>query len=283
MELNNIFNSYCEEVGQVDLLTREEERELAIAKDEAETQKERDEARERLIVSNLRFVIKIAKNYQHLGLDFLDLINEGNIGLMRAVKGFNPNAGAKLSTYSSWWIRQSITKALSEDSRLIRLPTYLVQKTRTVASYVENYQQEHNEPPTPEQISEHLDFPLVTVNRILSARFNLVTLDSKVNEEHSDSRKYSEVIRDRQNATPSDAGLFTDDKNNLFKFLSELSSKEKFIIESRFGFDGGECQTLEMIGNQLGLTRERVRQIEMLAMRKLRFRYKRKYGEMTRQ
>ena len=278
---NKNLDLYCEAVAEVDLLTREEEQELAIQKDTSDNEDERDEAREKLITANLRLVVKIAKNYQNLGLDYLDLINEGNIGLMRAAERFKANSGAKFSTYSSWWIRQGITKALSEDSRLIRLPTYLVQKARTLASYVENHIERHGEKPTPEQISESLGYPLVTIERILTAKFNLVNLDSKVSS-NSDSRSYAEVIQDSKNLRPDANGIFADDKENLFNFLHELTDKERVVIEGRFGFDGGESQTLEAVGNELGITRERVRQIELMAMRKLRFRYKRKYGELVR-
>ena len=274
---------YCDEVGRTPLLTREEEIKLATEKSDAKTKKARKEAKDKLAKANLRLVIKIAKGYDNLGLDLLDLISEGNLGLIKAVERYDPKNGAKFSTYATWWIRQSIMKGLTNSSRLIRLPTYLVQKTRSIARYVEDYRNKNNnQTPTTEQISKDLDMPLVTVERVVGAKQNMSYLDAEMNGEGDSSRRWSNMIEDKSVTSPAIDTLFSDDARNIEKLLEGLNPKEKVIIEGRFGFYGDGVDTLEAVGNKLGLTRERVRQIETVALRKLRFRFGKEYGGLSR-
>jgi len=287
MQQNNNINKnlsrYCEDVGKTPLLSREEEIRLATAKDKAEGEKEREEAKEALIKANLRLVIKLAKSYENLGLDLLDLISEGNIGLVRAVDKYDVNNGAKFSTYASWWIRQGIMKGLTETSRTVRLPTYLVQKARLIAKYIETYRSKNkDESPSKEQISESLDVPLVTVERITGAKQNMVYLDAGLDGKVRTyaGQSAASKIEDKTVNSPLLDAITTDDSDNIQGLLDTLTPKEKVVIKGRFGFGGGKADTLDTVGKKLGLTRERVRQIEMLAMRKLRFRYKSKYGEV---
>ena len=262
-EASSALNLYMREVGQVNLLTPKEEVALAQrvqAGDEA--------ARERMIRANLRLVVKIAREYENLGLPLLDLINEGNIGLMKAVEKFDPAKGAKLSSYSSWWIKQSIRRALANQSKTIRLPVNAVDQIYHLRKASAKLHEVIGRDPTDEELAQEVGLSVRRVSELRDAAIRPASLDAPLGDE--DSSTLGEVVAD-ENA-PNPYQLF-EDRNSLSKLgelIARLPERESRIIRSRFGLDDGREKTLEEIGVKFSLTRERIRQLQNLALVKLR-------------
>ena len=254
---------YLREIGQVKLLTPQEEIELA-----ARIKKGDKKAREQMIKANLRLVVKIARDYEGIGLPLLDLISEGNIGLMKAVERFDPSKGGKLSTYGSWWIKQSIKRALANQSKTIRLPVHLVDKISKMRRTAMRLQEEFGREPTDEELGEELGISASRVAQMRMAAIRPASLDAPIGDE--DSNNFAEVVQDESADTPYE---YLEDKT-VTKMLQEmvktLDPREETILRARFGLDGGSEKTLEEVGQKFGVTRERVRQIQNIALRKLR-------------
>jgi len=254
---------YLREIGQVKLLTPEEEIELA-----ARIKKGDRKAREQMIKANLRLVVKIARDYEGIGLPLLDLISEGNIGLMKAVERFDPRKGGKLSTYGSWWIKQSIKRALANQSKTIRLPVHLVDKISKMRRVSMKLQEELGREPTDEELADEMDMTAARVRQMRMAAIRPASLDAPIGDDESNN--FSDVVED-ENATSPYGNL--EDKTvtgMLQDMVKHLDNREATILRYRFGLDGGPEKTLEEVGVKFGVTRERVRQIQNLALRKLR-------------
>jgi RNA polymerase primary sigma factor len=254
---------YLREIGQVKLLTPLEEIELA-----AKIKKGDKKAREHMIKANLRLVVKIARDYEGIGLPLLDLISEGNIGLMKAVERFDPKKGGKLSTYGSWWIKQSIKRALANQSKTIRLPVHLVDKISRMRRTAMRMQEELGREPTDEELAAELGTTASRISQMRTASIRPASLDAPVGDD--DSNNYSEIVEDERAINPYEE---LEDKtvvSMLQDMVKHLDDREATILRYRFGLDGGSEKTLEEVGAKFGVTRERVRQIQNLALRKLR-------------
>jgi len=254
---------YLREIGQVKLLTPLEEIELA-----DRIKKGDKKAREQMIKANLRLVVKIAHDYEGLGLPLLDLINEGNIGLMKAVERFDPAKGGKLSTYGAWWIKQSIKRALANQSKTIRLPVHLVDKISKMRRTAMKLQEVLGREPTDEELSEELGMTASRVAQLRTAAIRPASLDAPIGDE--DSNNFSEVVQDENAATPYQELEEKTVSAMLQEMVKTLDSREATILRYRFGLDGGSEKTLEEVGEKFGVTRERVRQIQNIALTKLR-------------
>jgi RNA polymerase primary sigma factor len=262
-EGENGLNRYLREIGQIPLLTPEQEIELAVKIKSGDAT-----ARERMILSNLRLVVTIAHDYVDFGLSLLDLISEGNIGLTKAVERFDPSKGAKLSTYAAWWIKQSIKRALANQSKTIRLPVHLVDKIAKVRRVSLQMSDELGREPTDEELSDEIGIASGKVAKLKSLGIRPVSLDAVVGD--GDSAEFSEMIGDEDAETPFES---LRDKNLLRQMdglLDVLDQREKRIISQRFGLSGGKPKTLEDIGKNFGVTRERIRQLQNIALAKLR-------------
>ncbi|HEV2330005.1 MAG TPA: sigma-70 family RNA polymerase sigma factor [Verrucomicrobiae bacterium] len=254
---------YLREIGQVKLLTPQEEIELA-----AKIKKGDKKAREQMIKANLRLVVKIARDYEGIGLPLLDLISEGNIGLMKAVERFDPRKGGKLSTYGSWWIKQAIKRALANQSKTIRLPVHLVDKISKMRRVGMKLQEELGREPTDDELADELGMTAMRVRQMRLAAIRPASLDAPIGDEESNS--FAEVVEDENATTPYEE---LEDKtvvNMLRDMVGHLDEREATILRYRFGLDGGTEKTLEEVGEKFGVTRERVRQIQNLALKKLR-------------
>ena len=254
---------YLREIGQVALLTIEEENELA-----ARIKKGDKKAREHMIKANLRLVVKIAHDYEGFGLPLLDLISEGNIGLMKAVERFDPAKGGKLSTYGSWWIKQSIKRALANQSKTIRLPVHLVDKIAKMRRVAMKLQEEFGREPTDEELAEEMGMSPSRVAQMRTAAIRPASLDAPIGDD--DSNNFSEVIKDENAATPYQKLEDKTVTNMLQEMVKTLDQREATILRYRFGLDGGNEKTLEEVGEKFGVTRERVRQIQNIALKRLR-------------
>jgi RNA polymerase primary sigma factor len=254
---------YLKEIGQVKLLTPEEEIELA-----ARIKKGDKKAREEMIKANLRLVVKIAHDYENFGLPLLDLINEGNIGLMKAVERFDPSKGGKLSTYGSWWIKQSIKRALANQSKTIRLPVHLVDKIAKMRRTAMKLQEEFGREPTDEELAEELGMSASRVAQMRTAAIRPASLDAPISDDDSDN--YAEIVQDENAGTPYQTLEDKTVNEMLDKMVTTLEEREATILRYRFGLDGGPERTLEEVGEHFGVTRERVRQIQNIALTKLR-------------
>src|SRR5881394_1752931 len=254
---------YLREIGQVKLLTPLEEIELA-----DRIKKGDKKAREQMIKANLRLVVKIAHDYEGLGLPLLDLINEGNIGLMKAVERFDPAKGGKLSTYGAWWIKQSIKRALANQSKTIRLPVHLVDKISKMRRTAMKLQEVLGREPTDEELSDELGMTASRVAQLRTAAIRPASLDAPIGDE--DSNNFSEVVQDENAATPYQELEEKTVSAMLQEMVKTLDSREATILRYRFGLDGGSEKTLEEVGQKFGVTRERVRQIQNIALAKLR-------------
>jgi RNA polymerase primary sigma factor len=254
---------YLREIGQVKLLTPDEEIQLA-----TRIKKGDKKAREHMIKANLRLVVKIARDYEGIGLPLLDLISEGNIGLMKAVERFDPAKGGKLSTYGSWWIKQSIKRALANQSKTIRLPVHLVDKISKMRRTAMKLQEMLGHEPTDEELADEMGMTALRVRQMRQAAIRPASLDAPIGDD--DSNNFSDVVQD-ENATSPYENL--EDKtvvNMLQDMVKHLDEREATILRYRFGLDGGTEKTLEEVGVKFGVTRERVRQIQNLALKKLR-------------
>jgi RNA polymerase primary sigma factor len=262
-EVRSPLDLYLREVGQTDLITPQKEIELAalIKKGDAA-------ARELMIKANLRLVVKIAKDYEHLGLPLLDLINEGNIGLMKAVERFDPAKGAKLSTYSSWWIRQQIRRALADQAKTIRLPVHVVDKIYHMGKAEVRLREQLGREATDEELAVELDIATPRVAELRTAAFRPASLDAPLGDD--DTSRLADVVGDENAVDPYEEAEERADLSLLRELLPKLPKREEIIIRHRFGLDGKNEKTLEEIGNKLGLTRERIRQLQTIALNRLR-------------
>jgi len=257
------LNRYLREIGRFSLLTPQQEIELAgkIKKGDAE-------AREQMINSNLRLVVTIAHDYANLGLPLLDLISEGNIGLTKAVDRFDPAKGAKLSTYAMWWIKQTIKRALADQSKTIRLPVHLGEKLAKMRRVALQISDELGREPTDDELGEELGIASQKVARLKRVGIRPASLDAPVVDD--DSTEFGEMIGDEEAQTPFELLRDEDLRNEMEGLLDVLDDREKKIISQRFGFDGGKPKTLEDISKNFGITRERIRQLQNIALAKLR-------------
>ena len=254
---------YLREIGQVKLLTPQEEIELA-----ARIKKGDKKAREQMIKANLRLVVKIARDYEGIGLPLLDLISEGNIGLMKAVERFDPAKGGKLSTYGSWWIKQSIKRALANQSKTIRLPVHLVDKISKMRRTAMRLQEELGREPTDDEVGDEMGISASRVAQMRMAAVRPASLDAPIGDE--DSNNFAEVVQDESADTPYEHLEGKTVTRMLREMVKTLDPRESTILSARFGLEGGPQKTLEEVGEKFGVTRERVRQIQNIALRKLR-------------
>jgi RNA polymerase primary sigma factor len=257
------FNRYLREIGRFPLLTPQQEIDLAqkIKRGDAK-------AREQMINSNLRLVVTIAHDYVNLGLPLLDLISEGNIGLTKAVERFDAGKGAKLSTYAAWWIKQSIKRALANQSKTIRLPVHLVDKIAKVRRVSLQMSDELGREPTDDELGEELGIASEKVGRLKSAGIRPASLDAPIAD--NDSTEFAEIIGDDEAQTPFELLRDKNLRREVEGLIAVLDSREKKIISQRFGLDGGKPKTLEDVGRDFGVTRERIRQLQNIALTKLR-------------
>ena len=264
-------NRFYNEEKLPKLLTVEEEKDLAeLIKNSNGSKKQ--EAKNLFIASNLRLVIKIARSYENLGLDLEDLISEGNIGLVSAVDRFDPEKGAKFSTYAGFWIRQRIMRALSNHSSIIRMPCYLKQLYLNYLKYLEAYQEKHDKKPSIKEISKFLNITERKVKEMLEAASAIISLDCKISEDN-DGDTYAEVIKDERSDDPLKCLSTKNTTEVIDRALQELDPRERKIIRKRFGLDGDKPNTLEEIGVMFSVTRERIRQIERVALLKFKKEY----------
>jgi len=254
---------YLREIGQVKLLTLQEESDLA-----ARIKKGDKKAREQMIKANLRLVVKIAHDYENFGLPLLDLINEGNIGLMKAVERFDPSKGGKLSTYGSWWIKQSIKRALANQSKTIRLPVHLVDKIAKMRRTAMKLQEVFGREPTDDELAEEMGMSPSRVAQMRTAAIRPASLDAPIGDD--DSNNFAEVVQDEGADTPYEQLEQKTVTKMLREMVKTLDQREATILQYRFGLDGGSEKTLEEVGAKFGVTRERVRQIQNIALNKLR-------------
>lgn len=254
---------YLKEIGKVPLLTADEEIELAKRMEEGD-----QEAKKRLAEANLRLVVSIAKRYVGRGMLFLDLIQEGNLGLIKAVEKFDYRKGYKFSTYATWWIRQAITRAIADQARTIRIPVHMVETINKLIRVSRQLLQELGREPTPEEIAKEMDQPVERVREILKISQEPVSLETPIGEE--EDSHLGDFIQDDNVPVPADAAAFTLLKEQLVEVLSTLTEREQKVLRLRFGLDDGRARTLEEVGKVFSVTRERIRQIEAKALRKLR-------------
>ena len=254
---------YLKEIGRVPLLTSEEEIELAIRIGNNDEQ-----AKKRLSEANLRLVVSIAKRYVGRGMQFLDLIQEGNLGLIKAVEKFDYTKGFKFSTYATWWIRQAITRAIADQARTIRIPVHMVETINKVKKISSQLLHKNGHEPTAEEIAEELDMPIEKVREIMRVAQEPVSLETPIGEE--EDSHLGDFIPDDEAPAPADAASHTLLKEQLAEVLSTLTPREAKVLSLRFGLEDGHPRTLEEVGKEFDVTRERIRQIEAKALRKLR-------------
>ncbi len=255
---------YLSEIGQVPLLTPQEETKLA-----RRIRRGDEEARQHMIKANLRLVVRIAKDYSGMGLPLLDLINEGNIGLMKAVERFNPKKGAKFSTYGAWWIKQSIRRALSNQSRTVRLPVHVADRVSKLHRANFALREELGREPTDSELAADLDMSVAKLNQLRTASMIPLSLDGSVNRNDEDSAELGELIRDERAATPDELLSSKMLPQEIQELMTELDPRETEIIVKRFGLDGRPPRTLEQVSKTFKVSRERIRQIQELALKKM--------------
>jgi RNA polymerase primary sigma factor len=265
-QLDASITIYLRQISAVALLTVKQEVELAARMKKGGI--EGREARALMITANLRLVVKIAHDYATLGLPILDLISEGNIGLMKAVDRFNPAKGGKLSTYASWWIKQSIKRALANTSKVIRLPVHLVDKISKMRRVSMQMSEELGREPTDEELAEEIGVPTAKIEKLKSAATRPASLNSPVSDD--DATEFGEIVGDESAQTPFELLRAKNLKEEVSALLVVLDDRERKIILFRFGLDGGKPKTLECVGKKFGVTRERIRQLQNTALRKLR-------------
>ncbi|MBQ6487167.1 RNA polymerase sigma factor RpoD [Candidatus Saccharibacteria bacterium] len=257
---------YLREIGKIPLLTPEEEADLAqrIVKGDKK-------AKDKMVESNMRLVVSIAKRYGGRGLDFLDLIQEGNTGLLRAVEKFDPEKGFKFSTYATWWVRQAITRAIADQARTIRIPVHMVETINKVLRTTRKLTSELNREPTNEEIAKELDMEPEKVDYVMRIKQDIASLDASVGREGDDEDSVlGDFVEDEERDSPEDSAANQILKEQLSEIIATLTDREQKIIRLRFGIGGGRPHTLEEVGNEFDVTRERIRQIEAKALSKLR-------------
>ena len=263
-KINDSVRMYLKEIGRVPLLSADEEVALALRIQEGDT-----EAKQELAEANLRLVVSIAKRYVGRGMQFLDLIQEGNMGLMKAVEKFDHTKGFKFSTYATWWIRQAITRAIADQARTIRIPVHMVETINKLVRLQRQLLQDLGREPTPEEIGAEMDLPTEKVREILKIAQEPVSLETPIGEE--DDSHLGDFIEDDNATSPADHTAYALLKEQLDEVLEQLTDREENVLRLRFGLDkNGEIRTLEQVGQVFGVTRERIRQIEAKALRKLR-------------
>ena len=263
VKINDPVRMYLKEIGRINLLTSDEEFEYAKRAEEGD-----EEAKKMLAESNLRLVVSIAKRYVGRGMLFLDLIQEGNIGLMKAVDKFDPTKGYKFSTYATWWVRQAITRAIADQARTIRVPVHMVETINKLARIQRQLTQELNREPTEEELAKKLGITVEKVREVYKISQDPVSLDTPIGEE--DDSHLGDFIKDERTMGPEEYATVEMLKEELSNVLSTLTDREEKVLRLRFGLDDGQCRTLEEVGQIFGVTRERIRQIEAKALRKLR-------------
>lgn len=263
VKINDPVRMYLKEIGRVSLLTGDEEKELAIRILDGDLS-----AKQELAEANLRLVVSIAKRYVGRGMQFLDLIQEGNMGLMKAVEKFDHTKGFKFSTYATWWIRQAITRAIADQARTIRIPVHMVETINKLVRIQRQLLQDLGREPTPEEIGAEMDLPTEKVREILKIAQEPVSLETPIGEE--DDSHLGDFIEDQDVTSPAEHTAQTLLKEQLEEVLDTLTDREENVLRLRFGLDDGNVRTLEQVGKVFGVTRERIRQIEAKALRKLR-------------
>ena len=261
---------YLREIGKIPLLSAEEEFELA-QKIIGGTEKEKKKAKDKMAESNMRLVVSIAKRYSGRGLDFLDLIQEGNTGLLRAVEKFDPDKGFKFSTYATWWIRQAITRAIADQARTIRIPVHMVETINKVLRTQRRLTQELNSEPSTEEIARDMGMEPEPTEHVMKIKQDIASLDASVGRDgEDDDSSLGDFIEDEDRVSPEDSAATQLLKEQIASILQTLTDREQKIIKMRFGIGGGKSHTLEEVGAEFSVTRERIRQIEAKALTKLR-------------
>lgn len=263
VKINDPVRMYLKEIGRVKLLTADEEVQLALRIEQGD-----DEAKQELAEANLRLVVSIAKRYVGRGMQFLDLIQEGNMGLMKAVEKFDYRRGFKFSTYATWWIRQAITRAIADQARTIRIPVHMVETINKLIRIQRQLLQDLGREPLPEEIGAEMDMSTEKVRNILKIAQEPVSLETPIGEE--DDSHLGDFIEDQDATSPADHAAYEMMKKQLENVLDTLTDREENVLRLRFGLDDGRTRTLEEVGKVFGVTRERIRQIEAKALRKLR-------------
>lgn len=263
INMDDHVRMYLKEIGKVALLSAEEETELAIKMEQGD-----ELAKKRMAEANLRLVVSIAKRYVGRGMLFLDLIQEGNLGLIKAVEKFDHTKGFKFSTYATWWIRQAITRAIADQARTIRIPVHMVETINKLIRVSRQLLQELGREPSDEELAEEMKMPIEKVREIRKIAQEPVSLETPIGEE--EDSHLGDFIPDDEALAPSDAAAFTLLKEQLIEVLDTLTEREEKVLRLRFGLDDGRARTLEEVGKEFNVTRERIRQIEAKALRKLR-------------
>ncbi len=263
IKINDPVRMYLKEIGRINLLTTDEEFEYARLAEQGD-----EYAKKMLAESNLRLVVSIAKRYVGRGMLFLDLIQEGNIGLMKAVDKYDPEKGFKFSTYATWWIRQAITRAIADQARTIRVPVHMVETINKLARAQRQLTQELNREPTEEELAKKLGITVEKVREVYKISQDPVSLETPIGEE--DDSHLGDFIKDERTMSPEEYATVEMLKEELTNVLLTLTDREEKVLRLRFGLDDGQCRTLEEVGQIFGVTRERIRQIEAKALRKLR-------------
>ena len=257
---------YLREIGKIPLLQPEEEQELAL-----KIVKGDKKAKDKMVEANMRLVVSIAKRYSGRGLDFLDLIQEGNTGLLRAVEKFDPEKGFKFSTYATWWIRQAITRAIADQARTIRIPVHMVETINKVLRTTRKLTTELNREPTTEEIAKELDMETEKIEYVMRIKQDIASLDASVGRDGDDEDSVlGDFVEDEERVSPEDSAATQILKEQLATIIATLSEREQKIIKMRFGIGGERPHTLEEVGAEFSVTRERIRQIEAKALSKLR-------------
>ena len=270
--INDPLRLYLKQMAQVPLLTREQEVEIFKRIENGEINEENSQdaikGKKEMAEANLRLVVSIAKKYINRGVSFLDLIQEGNMGLMKAVEKFEYRRGYKFSTYATWWIRQGITRAIANQSRTIRIPVHMIDTISRVMRVQKQLVQEYGREATPEEVAEEIDLPIARIREVLKMAQQPISLHSPIGD--SDNASFGDLIEDKSIESPLEEASSSILKDRINEVLDTLTDREREVLEQRFGLKDGYSRTLEEVGTQFELTRERIRQIEAKALRKMR-------------